>query len=163
MDRIRCSNSNGKPALGISMAGGTGKGFISALQSIYRFFFCLRLRGIDALPVTRFNYRSALKEARLRGEKLGKSSQERRPFRDLADQLTYYNSLPFMKYDIIGENLFLAQTLLENVKVGSSVFKEAQLEIVEAKRLISLGKKGETSSHIMAAYNKGVQIWNQTY
>ena len=54
------SNSNGKPALGISIAGGTGKGLISGIQTIYRFFWHKRMRGIDPTPVSRFNFDEAI-------------------------------------------------------------------------------------------------------
>jgi len=39
MDTVRISNSNGKPALGIAIAGGSGKGLLSGVQTIYHFFF----------------------------------------------------------------------------------------------------------------------------
>jgi len=47
MHVVSMANSNGKPALGIVMARGTGKGLTSALKSI--FFFCKGLRGINSL------------------------------------------------------------------------------------------------------------------
>jgi hypothetical protein len=34
MDSVRINNSNGKPALGFAIAGGSGKGLISGVQSI---------------------------------------------------------------------------------------------------------------------------------
>jgi len=70
MDVISMPNSNGRPALGIGMAGGTGKGLTSALKSIYYFFFCKGLRGIDPLPVSRFNFDQALEETYGSGKRL---------------------------------------------------------------------------------------------
>jgi len=69
MDVISMPNSNGRPALGIVMAGGTGKGLTSALKSIYYFFF-KGLRGIDPLQVSRFNFDQALEEAYGSGKRL---------------------------------------------------------------------------------------------
>ena len=39
LDTVRISNCSGKLAMGIAIAGGTGKGLTSGVQTIYRFFF----------------------------------------------------------------------------------------------------------------------------
>ena len=45
--------TNGKPALGITMAGGTGKGVLTSLQSIYYgLFFICGFRGVQPMPVS---------------------------------------------------------------------------------------------------------------
>ena len=59
MDTVRISNANGKYGLGISVAGGTGKGLCLAVQSIYSFFYHRQMRGIDPFPVSRFNFQKA--------------------------------------------------------------------------------------------------------
>ena len=67
IDKIRlidckppCRTSNARPALGISVAGGTGTGLISAIQSIYKFFCLWGFYAIDPLPVSRHNFQKAL-------------------------------------------------------------------------------------------------------
>ena len=39
--------ANGKPGLGIAMAGGLGLGMVSALETLYQFFTSVGIRGID--------------------------------------------------------------------------------------------------------------------
>ncbi len=60
MDTVRISNANGKYGLGISVAGGTGKGLCSAIQNIYRFYYHRRIRGIIPTPVSRFNLEKSM-------------------------------------------------------------------------------------------------------
>ena len=60
MDSVRIGNSNGKPALGFAIAGGSGKGLISGVQSIYHWFYHRQVRAIDPTPVSRFNMAEAL-------------------------------------------------------------------------------------------------------
>ena len=163
MDTTRTLNTNGKPALGISMAGGTGKGLTSALKSIYNFFFCIELRGIDPLPVSRFNYKKALLEAYSSGRKLAELSKSRRPFKDLSERITYYHSLKYMNYDIVDENLLLAQQLVENiepVEEVKSLLEKARQEYVKAKELVGKGRKTEAVVHIMNSYEAGTKAWD---
>jgi len=52
MDTVKISTSSGKPALGLVIAGGTGKGLFSGIQSIYHFFYHKQMRAIDPTPVS---------------------------------------------------------------------------------------------------------------
>jgi len=158
MDVISMPNSNGKPALGISMAGGTGKGLTSALKSIYYFFFCKGLRGINPLPVSRFNFGQALTEAYDSGKELSRLS--RRPFGktkiewNLTERISHHLGLPFMNYDIVDEILLLAEQLMDiSEKKGLSI-EEARSDFQKAEELIDQGRKTHSVVHAVKAYEK---------
>ena len=156
MDVVSMPNCNGKPALGIAMAGGTGKGLTSALKSIYYFFFCKGLRGINPLPVSRFNYDKASKEAYDSGKLL--VELERKPFKDtriewdLTERISYHYGLRFMNYDVVDEILLLADQLIEiSVEKGTNIEK-AKMEYQKAKKLIYQGRKDKSIKHAVKAY-----------
>jgi multimeric flavodoxin WrbA len=152
MDVVSIPNADGKPALGIAMAGGTGKGLTSAIKSIYYFFFCKELRGINPLPVSRFNFDKALKEAFDSGKLLVKLSRKRKPFEDLTEGITYYHSLKFMNYDIVDEILLLTEQLMEISKEKETDIEKAKAEYKKAIRLIEQGRKAESIKHAVKAY-----------
>ena len=158
MDVISMPNSNGKPALGIAMAGGTGKGLTSALKSIYYFFFCKGLRGINPLPVSRFNFGQALTEAYDSGKELSRLS--RRPFGktkiewNLTERISHHFGLPFMNYDIVDEILLLAEQLMDiSEKKGLSI-EETRSDFQKAEELIDQGRKTDSVVHAVKAYEK---------
>lgn len=166
MEKTRVRDVNGKPAFGIAVAGGTGKGLISALQSIYRFLTIVGFRGIDPLPVSRFNAQRALERAYLTGRRLGELARgPRSPFKDLAERIAWYASLEYMGFDIVDENLFLARLVLENAAPSSeadeALLREARLECSRAERLVGEGRRAEAVEHIIAAYDRGVQVWRR--
>jgi len=163
MDTTRTLNTNGKPALGISLAGGTGKGLTSTLRSIYNFFFCIELRGIDPLPVSRFNYKKALSQAYSSGRKLAELCKRRQPFESLSERIAYYHGLKYLNYDIVDENLLLAQQLIQNIEASGdakALLEEAIREYSEAKELVGQGKKTEAVVHIMNSYEAGTKAWD---
>jgi len=152
MDTVRISNANGKYALGISIAGGTGKGSCSAVQSIYRFFYHRQMRGIDPTPVSRFNFQKALERLYASGQKLAKLSKEKKPFEDLEDRIEHYEKLDYLNYTFLDEILLLAGQLIEISKDKSSLPK-AKEEYEVAKSLISQGKRTEAIKHAVKAYD----------
>jgi NAD(P)H-dependent FMN reductase len=156
LDTVSMPSSNGKPALGIAMAGGTGKGLTSALKSIYYFFFCKGLRGMNPLPVSRFNYDKALREAYESGKHL--VELERRPFKkterewDLTERISYHFNLPFMNYDIVDEILLIAEQVMEISKEKGLSIEKAKMEYEKARDLINQDRKAESVKHAVKAY-----------
>jgi len=153
---------NGKPALGIAMAGGSGASL--ALKSIYYFFHAAGLRGIDPLPVSRFNYDRALKEAYESGRHL--VTLERKPFMKMhysyeeeeervlsvVERVSYHFNLPFVNYDLVDEILLLAEQLMEISKEKGISIERAKMEYEKAKELIRQGRKDESIKHAARAY-----------
>ncbi len=156
MDTVRISNSNGKPALGIAIAGGTGKGFLSGVQSIYHFFFHKQIRAIDPTPVSRFNMEDAIQKLHTKGAKLANLSKENEPFRgETRDDrwphvAAYYASLKHLRCDHVDEFIILAEQL---IKISSgSIVDEARIELEKALALIDVGKREEAARHAVKSY-----------
>jgi len=151
MDTVRISNANGKYGLGISIAGGTGKGLCCAVQSIYSFFYHRQIRGINPTPVSRFNFREALDTLYMSGHKLAELSKEKKPFKDLWDRIEHYENLPYLNFTFLDEILLLAGQLIK-ISSGKDL-KEAERECALAKSLIKQGKRIEAVKHVVRAYD----------
>jgi len=156
MDTVRIDDPNGKYALGISIAGGTGKGLLSGIQTIYHFFFHRQFRGIDPTPVSRFNFQEALKLLKTRGGKIAQLSKERAPFpgrtRDerWPHVAAYYTSLDYFQSDIVDEFVMLARGLIR-ISTGTKV-EEAKADLEEALRLIDEARRVEAAIYAVRSY-----------
>jgi len=153
MDTVRISNANGKYALGISMAGGTGKGLCSAIHSLYRFFYHSQIRGIDPTPVSRFNFQEALEGLYVSGQKLATLSKEKRPFENLWDRVEHYEKLDYMNYTFLDEILLLAEQLIKISGDEKRDLQKAKEEYELAKALIHQGRRIEAVKHAVRAYD----------
>ena len=102
---------NRRAAFGMACAGGSGTGCVLALQALYRYFYNWAFHGIPGLPVTRFNFRRALEEAREGGEALVRTLESGvQPFASLGAALAHYEALPHMQDTPLDElRLLVAQ------------------------------------------------------
>ena len=150
METVRVSNANGKPTLGISIAGGMGKGLLSGIQTIYHFFYHKRMRGIDPTPVSRFNLDEAIIGLGASGLKLATISKDKKPFRDLSDVTRYYQSIPFLDSDILDEFMLLVASLLKVSNINRVEYAKEEYE--KAKSLIQSEDRVEAVSHAVNAY-----------
>jgi multimeric flavodoxin WrbA len=156
MDTVRIRNANGKLALGIAIAGGTGKGLLSGVQSIYHFFFHKQMRGIDPTPVSRFNLEKALGQLRDSGVKLAGLAQEVMPFPGATsderwpDVVAYYASVAYLDRDPVDEFLMLAGQLID-ISEGGDV-EDAQAELDRALELVAQGNRSEAARHAVRSY-----------
>jgi len=155
MDTVRIPNPGGKPALGIAIAGGSGKGLLSGVQSIYHFFFHKQMRGIDPTPVSRFNLEEALTQLKVSGVRLADLSKEKKPPERIIDErwpevTAYYSSLEYLRCDPLDEFVILAEQLIR-ISKGSKVEK-AKAELEKALKLIAEGKRSEAALHAVRSY-----------
>mgnify|MGYP001094844771 CR=1 FL=1 len=156
MDTVRISNSNGKPALGIAIAGGTGKGLLSGVQTIYHFFFHRQMRGVDPTPVSRFNLQEALEHLKVSGAKLADLSKEETPFPGGAREerwpevLAHYTNLSYLRCDPLDEFVILAEQLMR-ISDEEEV-EAARAELEKAHTLIADGERSEAARHAVRAY-----------
>jgi len=156
MDTVKIDDANGKYALGISIAGGTGKGLLSGIQSIYHFFFHRQFRGIEPTPASRFNFQEVLKLLEARGGKIAELSREKVPFPGQTREerwphvATYYTSLKYLRCDIVDEFVMLAKDLIKLSKGGD--IDKAKADLEEALRLISEGKRAEAAKYAVSSY-----------
>jgi len=153
MDTVRISNANGKYGLGISIAGGTGKGLCLAVQSIYSFFYHRQIRGVDPTPVSRFNFQGALDGLYASGQRLAKLSEEKRPFEDLWDRIDHYEKLDYLNYTFLDEILLLAGQLIKISGGKEKDLQKAKGEYELAKSLIQQGKRIKAVKHAVRAYD----------
>jgi multimeric flavodoxin WrbA len=154
MDTVRISNSRGKPAVGIAIAGGSGKGLLSGVQSIYHFFFHKQMKGIDPMPVSRFNLEESIETLRTSGAKLADLSKSQK-FEERSDEYwtevsTDYAALKYLKCDHVDEFVMLSEQLIQALK-GKRV-ENAEKELNKARALIAEGKRDEGVVHAVRSY-----------
>ena len=94
---------NGLPALGLAIAGGSGTGLVSGLKPVYHFFQIMRMRAIDPVPATRFDFDKALSKAMEQGRQIGKMSESRERFDSWEECLLRYDSLRYIGDDNASE------------------------------------------------------------
>ena len=152
MDTVRISNANGKYGLGISVAGGTGKGLCLAVQSIYSFFYHRQIRGIDPTPVSRFNFQKARARLYASGQKLAKLSKDKKPFENLSDRIEHYEKLDYLNHTFLDEILLLTEQLM-GISKNKPALARARKEYEIARSLINQGKRTEAAKHTVKAYN----------
>jgi NAD(P)H-dependent FMN reductase len=156
MDTVRTPGENGKPALGTAIAGGSGKGLLSGVQSLYHFFYHRQMRAIDPTPVSRFNMAAALAGLEVSGARLVEMAADPRPFpgepRDArwGAVLAHYATLPYLDRGPLDEFLMLAEQLIA-VSEGEGV-PEAQAELDRALALVGEGRLAEAAPHAFRAY-----------
>ncbi len=157
MDSVRIRNENGKPALGIAIAGGSGKGLFSGVQSIYHWFYHRQMRAIDPTPVTRFNMEAALSALPAGGACLVEMAQAPQPFPGAgredrwAEVVAYYATIPLLDKDPVDEFLALAQQLV-TISKGKPALAEAQAELARALTLAEQGDRAGAGRHAVRAY-----------
>ena len=155
MDTVRISNPRGKLALGIAIAGGSGKGLLSGVQSIYHFFFHKQMKGIDPTPVSRFNLEESIGTLRISGARLADLTKKKQTFGKIGDEYwpevsADYASLIYLKCDHVDEFMMLAEQLVKICKedrVG-----DAKAELDRAKALLAEGKRGEAARYAVRSY-----------
>ena len=142
----------GQPAFGICVAGGSGMGQITALRSLYGFFFFRNFRPIDPIPVSRFNFQAALQEAHDRGEQLAGISGPRRPFTELAERLAHFYCLRYLRYDMVDEIIMLAEQMLSSADKEQAILDRCRSALELAGSLRDQGRKEEAIAPASEVY-----------
>lgn len=156
MDSVQLAHANGKPAAGAAIAGGSGKGLLSGVQSIYHFFYHRQFRAIDPTPVSRFNWEAALAALRATGARLVAMARNPQPFpgAPLAGcwgaVLAHYTTLPYLAQGPLDEFILLAQQLIA-MATGEAVVA-AQAELDQALALRVQGQDAAAAPYAVRAY-----------
>ncbi len=156
MDSVQLQHANGKPAAGAAIAGGSGKGLLSGVQSIYHFFYHRQFRAIDPTPVSRFNWEAALVALRETGGRLVAMVQNPQPFPGApldgrwGAVLAHYTALPYLAQGPLDEFVLLAQQLIA-MSTGEIVVI-AQAELDRALALRVQGQDSAAACHAVRAY-----------
>ncbi len=158
--------TNGKPALGITVAGGTGKGALTSLQAIYYgLFFLCGYRGMQPMPVTRFNLNRMLQEAGPRGRGLAQAARNPAPFRDtgMADRLAYFQGIPMANADVLDDNLYLARLLITDLGQRKQIaeYRPADEALRRAEKFVESGQKGAAADLVWRAYSLALEVWEK--
>jgi multimeric flavodoxin WrbA len=162
MDRMRFKDVNGLHAIGISVAGGTGRGMCEALRTIYNFFGCVGMRGLTPMPVCRFNFDASMREAVKHGAALAKSAAGRAPFASFAERLTWLHSLPHINQDVYDNMFFLAKLVADAVprrEETKEALQKVRAQLVKAAQMIENDKKEDSADEVMRAYTAAVEAW----
>jgi len=152
---------NQRAAFGIACAGGSGTGCVLALQALYRYFYNWAFHGIRPLPVTRFNFRQALKEAYAGGEALvGAIRSGLQPFSSLGAAMADLETLPHMMDGPVDELRLIVQQLQAGLPASSeplvcTLYAEAKL----AEEAWAEGDRQLAAMHFSKAYDAGNQAW----
>lgn len=153
---------NCRAAFGIACAGGSGTGCVLGLQALYRYFYNWAFHGIQPLPVNRFNYRQALKEAFVGGGKLVDVIRSGlQPFSGLGTAMADLDSLTYMTYGALDE----LRLIVRHLKSRLSESSEPMTNIfnTEAELAEDAWKNGDRQSaidHLTRAYDAGRQAYN---
>lgn len=160
---------HGKPALGIAVAGGTGTGVFTALQSIAAWMCLWKFRPLDLLPVVRFNMDRVLAKAASLGQALAEC--EPRPYQGTWETLLTYDRLPYMGYGRVDEFRWLAEQIVGGLEVRTLETRgagdeETEAAVGEIKRLLyearahaSQGDQESEALKCVQAYRLGAQTW----
>jgi len=156
MDTVRLPRSNGKWGLGIAIAGGSGKGLLSGVQSINHWFYHKQMRCLEAAPVSRFNMEVALARLRAQGAELAQVAAQPAPFAgETADEVwidctAAYGEVRYMRADPVDEFMMLAQQLVA-LGQGDEI-EAARDELRQATTLLAEGKRGEAGRLAVRCY-----------
>ncbi len=106
---------SGLSAFGIAIAGGTGNGLITGLRPVYNFFQIMQMRALEPVPATRFDLNQAIKRAEELGHQIAGMTQERDPFDSREERLLWYDRLPYLGENLVGERKLLAAITSEAI------------------------------------------------
>jgi NAD(P)H-dependent FMN reductase len=165
MDKMRLSGFEGKPALAVTVAGGSGNGMVLAIKAVHG-FFGWGYRPLPPLPVCRFNFEKALEDAFARGQAMAEEAAKGpRPFESWAEQLNWERHLPFADWQLLDEKLYLAGLVVENARpgdeAGRKALDEAGAALKEARRLMGAGRADEAAGFVERAYKQGRRAWGE--
>lgn len=151
----------GIPGIGIAVAGGGGGGFASALRQIYHFYRIIGVRGLNPIPVTRFNFSSALIEVSEAGRNMA-SLITKGEYMTGFQRTAAYLDLPILWLDYLQERLHLVNQITEGVRKEESKksLEAAETMYRKAQKLRASGDKAGAFEATEEAYKLGTAAWN---
>jgi NAD(P)H-dependent FMN reductase len=155
----RSAPLQGLPSFGIAIAGGTGNGLVSGLRPVYHFFQVMQMRAIEPLPVTRFNFDSAVERAGKLGEKIAAMAEQRQPFAGIEDRLLWYDQLPYLSLSRAAERHLLTDLALQALSLQDNT--ATALGLARADELAAAGKPREALMEVTRVYEAGVKAFEK--
>ncbi len=155
----RSSPLQGLPAFGIGVAGGTGNGLVSGLRPVYHFFQIMKMRALEPLPVTRFNFDAGMEQAGRLGRQLAGMVEKRAPFAGPEEHLLWYDNLPYINLSRQRERRLLADLAIGSLSPEAAA--ALALKLVESDRLAAAGLTRETAVEVTSAYDAAVRTFEE--
>jgi hypothetical protein len=151
----------GIPCIGIAVAGGGGGGYASALRQIYHYFRIIGVRGLNPIPVTRFNLPSALDEAFQAGANMASIIAKEEYFTSPQRTAEFLN-LSILGFDYLQERFYLIEQIIKGAQREKP---EGSMEKVmavyrNAEELRTRGDKTGAFAALDEAYKLGTAVWN---
>jgi multimeric flavodoxin WrbA len=155
----RSGSLQGLPALGMTIAGGTGNGLVSGLRPVYHFFQMMQMRALEPLPATRFNFNQALAHAGELGGQIAMMSKKRTPFNGLEERLVWYDNLPYLGLSRAGERRLLAD--LVALAVSGDTGTDALSGLARSDSFAAAGRMVDSLLEITRVYEAGVKVFER--
>lgn len=149
----------GLPAFGIGIAGGTGNGLVSGLRPVYHFFQMMQMRAVEPLPATRFNFDTAVEQARKLGKQMAAMADQRRPFASLEERLLWYDALPYLGLSRAAERRLLADLAIQALPSRENA--AIAFGLARADELSAAGKPVDSLIEVTHVYEAGVKAFEQ--
>lgn len=163
IDRMRNYAKETKPCVVVTVAGGTGKGCITALQEACRWLILIGFYPVVAEPVTRYNTDVVLPVAKNWGRRLVESIGKVKKLSNLYEKALAYEALPYMKYSLSDELMYLSEVEISaiNRKGRPELVDDLSRKLEKAKALINLGKFEEALNYIVEVQENAMKIFNE--
>jgi len=155
----RSAPLQGLPALGIGIAGGTGNGLVSGLRPVYHFFQMMQMRAVDPLPATRFNFDTAVEQARKRGKQVAAMADQRHPFANLEERLLWYDALPYLGLSRAAERRLLADLAIQ--ALPSRDYGAIASGLARADELSAAGKPVDSLLEVTRVYEASIKAFEE--
>ncbi|MFC2014391.1 flavodoxin family protein [Chloroflexota bacterium] len=149
----------GLPAAGIAIAGGSGNGLISGLHPVYHFFQIMRMRALEPLPATRFDFKQALKRAGDLGYRIGGMVNERQPFDSRDECLLWYDNLPYLNESRAAKRRLLATITCEAVSDKNKL--DNTISLGHADIVAAEGNSLDALTEVSEVYDSCVKILSE--
>jgi multimeric flavodoxin WrbA len=156
---VRSAPLQGLPAFGIGIAGGTGNGLVSGLRPVYHFFQMMQMRALEPLPVTRFNFGEAAQRAAELGSQIAGMAQQHVPFAGLEERLLWYDALPYLGLNRVGERRLLAD--LTTAALPAEADPAVPCGLARADALAAAGRPVESLAEITRVYEAGAKAFGE--
>ena len=151
---------NGLPALGIGIAGGTGNGLVSGVRPVYHFFQMMRMRAIEPVPATRFNFDDSLSRSKELGAELARMSRDRTRFKGIDELMDLYDSLPYLGLSRSAERRLLADLVTLSLPEQSRA--DAATGLAKADVLAAGGRSLQSIRETTKVYDEGMKKYSES-
>lgn len=153
------SPTDGLPALGIAIAGGSGNGLVSGLRPLYHFFQVMKMRAIEPVPATRFNFAEALQRSEALGGQIAAMAESRRPFDGRESLWELYDALPYLGLNRAGERRLLAA--LGAMKTAEDLGVEILSGLAKSNALAAAGQVRAALLESTRVYDAAIQAFDR--